>query len=488
VNNLLANVTPVYLLYLFYGASFLFLGVSIAAKDMKGSDLKLAGSLRLLGAFGFLHGFREWLELGSLIEAKNLSYQQIFAAKAVAVVLTVLSFLFLLQFGISLVQGLDEKRIRWSKAIPAPLFLIWIIYVWHGIRKHDGFQVGMESLRQADIGARLTFGFVGGGLTAYGLIAYSREVRFLSGSVAKKLFYTGISFVFFAIFTGLFHSGSYLAPLPVPPELLRGISAFLIAFFITNALNIFDIETRKKIEQQTRRLVQVEKLASLGQLAAGIAHEINNPLANASLGIQTLKKKFGPDAAAGQDVVRKLDAVERNIDRASAIAQELLQFSSQRESEFIPLNINSVIQGALALMRYKLSTIAILQELAPVPDILGDSGKLQQVFINILSNATEAMPDGGTISLSSCVRGDMVIAKISDTGVGIEAENLSRAFDPFFTTKEVGSGTGLGLYICYGIIRQHCGTFEIDSKVGKGTVLTIKLPNRERYEKDTDRR
>ncbi len=465
--NLFANITPIYLLYLVYGAAFLFLGVSIASKDMKGSDLKLADSLWMLGAFGFSHGAHEWLELGPLIEGENLSFHQLFVEKAVAAFLVVLSFVFLLQFGISLVHVLDNKRIKWIRILPIPLSLIWLVYLWYYGFHEEGFHIDMQSLRQADIGARYTFGFAGGLLTAYGLIAYSREVKILSKSVSRKLAYAGITFVFYALFAGIF-SSSYSVPfLPVPIELVRGVLAFFITYFIANALNIFDIETRKKIEQQTRRLVHAEKLTSLGQLAAGIAHEINNPLANASLGIETLINKLKSNGDAC-NVVEKLSAVERNIDRASTIAQELLQFSRQKESEFVPLNINAVIKGALTLMGYKLHAIALQEDLATVPDIMGDPGKLEQVFINVLSNSLEAMPDGGAISVTTSQKEDFVRVRIIDGGAGIASENLSRVFDPFFTTKEIGKGTGLGLSICYGIIKQHHGTISISSTAGNG--------------------
>ena len=117
---------------------------------------------------------------------------------------------------------------------------------------------------------------------------------------------------------------------------------------------------------------------------------------------------------------------------------------------------------------------------------MGDGGKLEQVFINILSNSLEAMPDGGRIFISSSQKNGWIEVRVTDTGLGITRENLSRVFDPFFTTKEIGSGTGLGLSICYGIITQHHGHIELSSIVGKGTTATIKIPTREQYEKDTD--
>jgi len=273
---------------------------------------------------------------------------------------------------------------------------------------------------------------------------------------------------------------------PVPIEVLRGMTAILITYFISQALNIFDIETRKKIEQQARLLVQAEKLSSLGQLAAGIAHEINNPLTNASLGIQTLKHKLSSNGT-DSDIVGRLSAVEKNIDRGSLIAQELLQFSHTSEKDFRPLNINNAIKSSLTLLQYKLQKIALTQDLATVPDVMGDPVKLEQVFINILSNSIEAMPEGGELFITSQSEDGMIKVRITDTGCGVSMENQSRVFEPFFTTKDVGLGTGLGLSVSYGIIRQQHGLIELSSKPGQGTTVTIKIPTKEGYEKDTDR-
>lgn len=479
---LLDNITLKYLLYLFYGAAFLFLGVSIAAKDLKGSDLKLAGCLWMLGAFGFLHGAREWLELGHLIEGGNLSLQQLVVEKTAALSFTLFSYVFLLQFGTALILKLDKKQTRWLKVIYAPLTILWIIYVWYfGFQQQDKPFDLLLLYRHAGIGSRYAFGFTGAMLTAYALMAYSNEVRSLSSSASKRLFYAGTTFIFYAVFTVITHTINFIPDIPVPIELLRAIAALIITYFISNALSIFDTESRIKIEQQSRRLVQVEKLTSLGQLAAGIAHEINTPLTNASLSIQTLKKLTGAPLDS-QVLMKKLEAVERNIDRASVIAQELLQFSRQQECDAGPVDINSVIKSALTLLQYKLKPVTVAQSLNSVPLVMGDQGKLQQVFINILSNSIEASAAGSTISISTVAEGDMVVARVSDTGMGIEPENQSRLFEPFFTTKEIGSGTGLGLSICYGIIRQHLGTIEIASQPGKGTDVTIKLPIKERYE------
>jgi len=472
MHNFFENIPAEYFIYFLYGSAFLFLSFSIFIRDMKGSDLKLADCLWLLGLFGLTHGLHELLAMYPLIEGPHLSMQALFNAKLVSLVVLVLSFLFLFQFGLVLTLSTHNKRSRWPNVMPALLVLAWAAF----ITTHDS-SLTMRLLGQAEASARLLFCLSGALLTAYGLMAYSHEVKVLSRSVSRHLWYAGAAFIFYGVFAGVFVTRFSIIALPFPIELLRGGAAIVITYFITRALNIFNIEMRERIAWQTRHLIQTEKLTSLGQLAAGIAHEINNPLTNASLGLQTLKLKFA--ACGAGELVEKLDAVERNIDKASVIARELLQFSRQRESEFSPVSMNGVIRGAMTLLQYKLRNILVRQELAEVPEVMGDAGKLEQVIINILSNAVEAMPQGGTIFITTSRSKAGVRVSIVDTGPGISDKNLNRVFDPFFTTKEPGSGTGLGLSICYGIIKDHHGTIDVSSTVAKGTAVTIMVPERE---------
>jgi len=479
--NLFSRIPLVYPLYFFYGAAFLFLGISISAKDLKASELRLANSLWMLGVFGFIHGVHEWFQLYPLIQGEQMSLRDLCLVNLILFFMIVLSFCFLLQFGLAMISALNGKRTLWAKGVPVVLFFVWTVIIMK-----RGERVDLLFLQQAEIGVRYTLGLAGGLVTAYGLISYSHEIKNLSKSVSRNFFSAGIAFAFYGILEGVSDLRGVLTGVHVPVEFLRGASTVFVSYFIMKALNIFDIETRRKIEQQTRLLVQTEKLSSLGQLAAGISHEINNPLTNASLGIQTLKQRFKSDGVENE-LVAKLDAVEKNIDRASMIAQELLQFSRQRETEFIPLDINAVINGSLTLLEYKLKNIGLERHLATLPEVMGDRGKLEQVFINIVSNSLEAMSEGGKLTISSFQRNGMVEVRVADTGSGISEENQSRVFDPFFTTKEIGSGTGLGLSICYGIIKQHHGRIDISSAAGRGTIVIVKIPIRERYEEDSDR-
>lgn len=470
MHNPFPTLEPVYLIYFFCGAAFLFLSFSIGTKNMQGSNLRIADSLWLLALFGLLNGLREWVEIYPLLEGVHLTSDEIFSLELISSALLIVSFLFLLQFGLSLSLDTRRKRTLWTAGTYAALCIIWLFFV-----ELRGFSLKLQTLRQAQFGARNTFGLIGGLTTAYGMIRYSRsrEIGALASSISRHFRYAGGVFAAYAFFTTSIFSHIASALLPYSKEVFRGTAAILIAYFITKALNIFDIETRLRAEDQARQLVQFEKLASLGQLAAGIAHEINNPLTNASLGLQIFRKKQG----SGQATADQLDAVERNIDRAAAIARELLMFSRGPEAEYCAVNINEILAGALLQMKHKLDRIVVEQDLAPVPEVMGDRGKLEQVFINVLTNALEAMPEGGRLSIATAAHRDMVEARIVDTGTGIADENVSRVFDPFFTTKEVGSGTGLGLFICYGIIKQHRGLIELSNSAGQqGTTVTIKIP------------
>jgi len=226
------------------------------------------------------------------------------------------------------------------------------------------------------------------------------------------------------------------------------------------------------IEATQRQLIQSEKLASLGQLAAGVAHEINNPLANISLSAQMLLQDV-----KDKKIRQRLLKIEDNVDRATRTVKNLLDFS--RTPEFHPsyADINGLLAKTLDILKHETKRMEVVKKLdEELPDVLADPRQLQQVFINIITNACQAMPNGGRLTLRTGQIGDTVEIEISDTGEGIPPENLTRVFDPFFTTRKAGKGTGLGLSISYRIVERHGGHIDIKSETGKGTAFTIRLP------------
>ncbi|MBP1623055.1 MAG: multi-sensor signal transduction histidine kinase, partial [Acidobacteria bacterium] len=235
-----------------------------------------------------------------------------------------------------------------------------------------------------------------------------------------------------------------------------------------------DITEKIQLEGQ---LMQAEKLSSIGLLAAGIAHEVNTPIAGISSYTQMLLKET-PESDRRKPILEK---IEKQTFRAAEIVNGLLNFSRMNGSEFKELDINQLIDDSLTLLNHQLQSSHITvdsQYDRSLPLVYGNSGKLQQVFINLFLNARDAMPSGGELAVQTAMTDSMVIVDISDTGTGISEENIKRIFDPFFTTKEIGKGTGLGLAVTYGIIQEHGGRIFVDSDSGRGTHFRVKLPTR----------
>jgi len=239
-------------------------------------------------------------------------------------------------------------------------------------------------------------------------------------------------------------------------------------------LLIEDITDHVRLEEQ---LQISEKMASIGLLAAGVAHEVNTPLTGISSFTQMLLE--GADPKDPKTVL--LEKIERQTFRAAKIVNGLLNLSrpGTASNERIEVDLNAIITDVFSLLEHQFTvgSIKVRRELSPsAAAVLGIEHQLQQVFLNLFLNARDAMPSGGWLSVSTRVEGDRVIAEIADTGSGIPSEQIARIYDPFFTTKSIGRGTGLGLSITYGIVREHDGTIDCDSAVGQGTRFTLALP------------
>lgn len=234
-----------------------------------------------------------------------------------------------------------------------------------------------------------------------------------------------------------------------------------------------DVTEKRRMEAT---LVQSEKLAAVGQLAAGVAHEINNPLTAIMANTQLLKRMI-----TGNDEIQEmLDLIARAGDRASQVVRNLLDFARKEHYEFAPTDINETIRKSLALVQHELISRQIQLTFNPqddLPLVLASYDHLQGVWLNLLLNAVDAVEDnGGDINVSTRQLGNEVRIIIADTGKGIPPERVPRIFEPFYTTKKPGRGTGLGLSVCHRIIKQHGGHILVDSQVDSGTEFTIVLP------------
>ena len=235
--------------------------------------------------------------------------------------------------------------------------------------------------------------------------------------------------------------------------------------------------------EANRAVGRAEKLAAVGRLAAGVVHEINNPLATIAACAEALETRvaegaFGTSSDVN-DLREYLALIRSEAFRCKQITNGLLDFSRNRAGEPAPVSLTEVVKAAARLLRHQRRAQNIEFQVAVADDlnaVAGDAGQLQQVVIILAENAIDAMPQGGTLTLHTYNEGAGVRLQVSDTGVGIPAENVAKIFDPFFTTKEVGRGTGLGLAVCYGIVTEHGGHITVDSTVGRGTTFNVSLP------------
>jgi PAS domain S-box-containing protein len=275
----------------------------------------------------------------------------------------------------------------------------------------------------------------------------------------------------------------------------RHLSILTSLFLLRNEDNVIigtagifkDITEQKQLEAKLKaaqaRLVEASKMRALGELVAGVAHELNNPL----MASQTILHVIMRNAPEDWPERERLELIRKCNDRIGKIVDHLREFSRQTKPELQSIDVHQPIENALMITGQQLLNhgISLVRQLAPdLPKILGDANQLEQVFLNLIANARDAIDDGGgqkkeltiTTGLSEDEGAPSILVSIKDTGVGIPPENMEKIFEPFFSTKPVGKGTGLGLSLCYGIVEAHGGRIDIKSQVGEGTKVRITLP------------
>lgn len=376
-----------------------------------------------------------------------------------------------------------EKGIPWiSRA-----FVVndWYITAYEPIRNLGGdiigmLYVGMLEAPYVDLRNRVVFTFLG--IAFLSVVLLSIIAYFATTNIIKPL--KELSFATEKVAQGnlsyrvKIKSGDEIGQLAdsfnqMIVELQKATDRYLA---LTRTLEDKVRGKTKDLKEAQDQLIQSEKLTSLGKLAAGIAHEINNPLTSILINSHLISEKLKEDNRFKEN----LDLVIDETTRCSEIVKGLLEFSRQTPPEKNPAGVNEVIEKTLLLLRSQLivHNVEVNKDLnRNLPRIMIDINKIEQVFTNIILNALEAMPDGGELLISSQIVLDNQFVEIifQDNGCGIPKENISKIFDPFFTTKGT-TGTGLGLSVSYGIVQQHGGTITVQSEVGKGTIITIQLP------------
>lgn len=284
-------------------------------------------------------------------------------------------------------------------------------------------------------------------------------------------------------------------PDPLMRSLLFVLVGMLIGLLVATQLNFIERERlskkrlvttyrklseyHKQLKDSQEQLIQAEKLTSLGQLAAQITHEINNPMASILAYTQLLSRQLKEGSASKENALNYLDKIEAETSHSSNLVNSLLDFARRSPPKRAEADINELLERALELIKYStgLVNIEVEKNLSKdLPKLVIDAEQIRQVLVNLILNATQVMPSGGTLTLMTKKVGEEVIISVKDTGFGISKQNMRRLFEPFFTTKDDVQGVGLGLSVSYGIIKRHNGRIEVQSKEGKGTTFTIHLP------------
>ncbi|MBY5945896.1 sensor histidine kinase [Photobacterium rosenbergii] len=455
-----------FLVYLFYGLAFFSIGCAILFRNFRYSKLTISHSLWALAAFSFAYAFYEWSELyinlfGDRIQEPKSTYVEWLRLSKLS-----LAFLFLLLFAwmVTVVQG---KRIR--QIMRAVLLIVSAVYLAVFLNGLSGPSLSKEAITSLEVYARFILAFPATLIAGACMISYGRQLADDKKAYGRYFRYTGYTFLFMSLSAGAF-------PVEMDSSFfyLRVGVAYLLLLFLYLALNVFDKEKARMVESQLHQAYLSDKYKAIGQLASGVAHEINNPLASSTLSLDMLENRLTEK--------KQLDLLNRTrlgIDRAATICTALLNYSRSAEEVTQQTFVNKAIGSALQLLAHKARDYNI--------SICGNDSiylfcnpiKLEELVINLVSNAIDASGKNKNIKIKfeeKVIDGyEYILLSVTDNGCGMDIQTQNKAVEPFFTTKPIGQGTGLGLAICAQIAADQKGTLAINSTKGVGTTVTATL-------------
>ncbi|MBY5992445.1 sensor histidine kinase [Ferrimonas balearica] len=447
-------------IYLFYGLVFFTIGCVIAFRNLRLSQLAIASALPALAAFGFIHAFHEWSELYIQLMAPHTPMLWWSEMKILRVLKLWFSFLAMAWFAWKMLVITGLARKPWALA---SLAVAQAVFVLHLVASFPLMELDAFLKLAAQL-TRWIFGLGASAVAGLAMIYYARQ-QYQERQLAGHYFgYCGLALIAYGLAAGLLSSQ---AGLWVPA--LRTLCAFAILVTLYQALKIFDKEREAQIEAQQRQLFRGEKMRAMGELASGIAHEIKTPLSYATLGCDLLDKQL-PNEGPHQ---RQIARIRKGLDRATHISQEVLHFARQSEQPDRVFPLEPVIQSALELMGHRLKGFTVHRSLAPNLQVSGDPVKLEEVLINLISNAIDASGDQKRLEIHTEAAGERIRIQVRDYGSGVPEAKQAEILRPFFTTKD--NGTGLGLAISQQIVQQHQGELSLHNWL-HGLCVTIHLP------------
>ena len=454
----------VFNVYLFYGLVFFSIGCVVLFRNFKYSQLSISPTLWALALFGFTHAFHEWSELYVILFEKDIQPQYQMLVAWLRLLKLALSFASLMIFAWLLFGIVPNVFTKVGRVLIIAILAVYLIAV---LNIANAFNLAEDLFREASHYTRLLLGFGSAFLAGAGIAIYGYRLMKATHEYGHYFIATGLGLWVYGIMAG-WVATDYHVGVPI----LRTLASGFILFTVFKALKIFDIEKEIQTEAKLKRAVEADKFKAIGRLATGVAHEINNPLASSSLALDLLERKYPCIDAAQQEYVNR---VRMGISRAADISKELLAYARPRSESFATVNLASIAQAAIRLLSHKQRDFQIRVECGSDIQMSGQKIKLEELLINLLSNAMDASVPSGLILISIRSLEGCICLSVQDFGEGMDSETLSRATELFFSTKAIGQGTGLGLAICDAIVRAHNGEMAIHSELGKGTRIDIRF-------------
>lgn len=449
-------------IYLFYGLVFFSIGCVVLFRNFKYSQLSISPTLWALALFGFSHAFHEWSELYVILFEADIQPQYQVVVEWLRLLKLAFSFASLMIFAWLLFGIVPEAFAKVGRGFILAILAVYFIIV---VYFSSSFNLSEDLFQDAAHYTRQLLGFGSAFLAGCGISIYGYSLMEAKHEYGHYFIATGLGLWIYGVMAGLVATELH-AMVPV----LRTLASGLILFTLFKALKVFDIEREMQTEAKLKRAIEADKFKAIGRLATGVAHEINNPLASSSLALDLLERKYPITDSVQQEYINR---VRMGISRAADISKELLAYARPRSESSSSVNLANVAQAAIRLLCHKRRDLQITVDCDQDIHMRGQKIKLEELLINLLSNAMDASEPRGEILLTIKSDGNSICISVQDFGQGMDVEALSRATELFFSTKAIGQGTGLGLAICDAIVRAHDGEMSIRSELGWGTQVDI---------------
>nr|WP_275660375.1 MFS domain-containing histidine kinase [Shewanella sp. Isolate13] len=438
------------------------MGCAVVFRNFRYSQLKVAPTLWALAVFGFSHAFHEWSELYVLIFSDHIAPEYRLLTQWLCLAKLFLSYAALMVFAWQILT-ISNKRLAY---IGHGLIIALILsYAYMLIPDLHHLAVNKTGFEEASRYTRILIGFGSAALAGVGMVVYGNSLRQEEHGYGFYFALCGIGLMIYGVLSGLVPT-EYHYSVPIYRTLAGGI--ILVALF--KALKVFDLEKEHKTAAKLKRAIEADKYKAIGQLAMGVAHEINNPLASSTLALDLLERKHPHlfDSEANY-----LSRVRLGIERASSISKELLNYARPASGKRCFVALSEVLDSGVKLLSHRTKQYKIQLNCSENIVLYAERIKLEELFINLLCNAIDASPANSSIIVIAQQDEQKVCVTVEDFGCGMSEELLARSTELFYSTKAVGQGTGLGLAICEQIVSLHNGKMRIVSSEGKGTRVEL---------------